>query len=279
MTMALTGFEDKVAVVTGAGRMRSIGRSIAVSLARAGCDVVVTGSGKSPDLYPEDEKEAGWRDIESVADEIRALGRRALPVVSDVADPDAVEALADQVTAAFGHADFIINNAGSTRGPDRIPVVDLPVAEWRKVIDINLNGTLYMCRAFAQRMIAQERGGVMINISTVGSRLLAPATAAYATSKVAVNGLSVILAGELGQYGIRVNVVAPGLVDTSRMDDMGRGDTWDGYVRTRIALGRAGTGDDIAETVAFLCSDQASWISGQTIFVDGGMNGNPLRRG
>jgi 3-oxoacyl-[acyl-carrier protein] reductase/meso-butanediol dehydrogenase/(S,S)-butanediol dehydrogenase/diacetyl reductase len=279
MTLALTGFEGKVAVVTGAGRMRSIGRSIAVSLARAGCDVVVTGSGKSPDLYPEDEKEAGWRDIASVADEIRALGRRALPVVSDVADPDAVEALADQVNSEFGHADFIINNAGSTRGPDRIPVVDLPVSEWRKVIDINLNGTLYMCRTFAQRMIAQGRGGVMINISTVGSRLLAPATAAYATSKVAVNGLSVILAGELGQYGIRVNVVAPGLIDTSRMDDMGRGDTWNGYVRTRIALGRAGTGDDIAETVAFLCSDQASWISGQTIFVDGGMNGNPLRRG
>jgi 3-oxoacyl-[acyl-carrier protein] reductase len=278
MTLALTGLDNKVAVVTGAGRMRSIGRAIAVTLARAGCDVVVTGSGRPADSYPEEEQKAGWRDIESVADEIRALGRRALAVVSNVADPVAVEALADQVTAAFGRADFIINNAGSTRGPDRIPVVELPVEEWRKVVDINLNGVFYMCRAFAQRMIGQGDGGVIVNISTVGSRLLAPATAAYATSKVAVNGLSTVLAGELGQYGIRVNVVAPGLIDTSRMDDMGRGETWNAYVQGRIALGRAGTGDDIADMVAFLCSDQASWITGQTIFVDGGQGSSPLRR-
>jgi 3-oxoacyl-[acyl-carrier protein] reductase/meso-butanediol dehydrogenase/(S,S)-butanediol dehydrogenase/diacetyl reductase len=278
MTLALTGLENKVAVVTGAGRMRSIGRAIAVALAKAGCDVVVTGSGRSPDSYPQDEREAGWRDIESVADEIRALGRRALAVVSDVADPAAVEALADRVERELGGADFIVNNAGSTRGPDRVPVVDLPVEEWRKVVEINLNGTFYMCRAFAQRMIARGRGGVMINVSTVGSKLLAATAAAYATSKLAVNGLSTILAQEFGQYGIRVNVVAPGLVDTSRMDDMGRGETWNAYVQNRIALGRAGTGDDIADMVAFLCSDQASWVSGQTIFVDGGQGAAPLRR-
>lgn len=278
MSFALTGLDNKVAVVTGAGRMRSIGRAIALTLARAGCDVVVTGSGRSPESYPDEEKEAGWRDIESVADQIRALGRRALPVVSNVADPAAVEALAEQVATAFGRCDFIVNNAGSTRGPDRIPVVDLPPEEWRKVVDINLNGVFYMCRAFAQRMISQGDGGAIINISTIGSRLLAPTTAAYATSKLAVNGLSTVLAAELGQYGIRVNVVAPGLVDTSRMDDMGRGETWNRYVQGRIALGRAGTGDDIADMVAFLCSDQAGWVTGQTIFVDGGQGSSPLRR-
>src|SRR5689334_24061062 len=89
----LTGLEGKVAVVTGAGRMRSIGRPIAVELARAGCDIVLTGTGRSPDRYPDDEKAAGWRDIESVADEVRALGRRAVAVVSDVADAAAVEEL------------------------------------------------------------------------------------------------------------------------------------------------------------------------------------------
>ena len=94
MGYALTGFDGKVAVVTGAGRMRSIGRPIALALARAGCDVVLTGSGKAASAYPEDEQRAGWRDIESVADEVRALGRRALPLVSDVRDPQAVEALA-----------------------------------------------------------------------------------------------------------------------------------------------------------------------------------------
>src|SRR5439155_9122166 len=93
----LTGLDGKVAVVTGAGRMRSIGRPTAVQLARAGCDVVITGTGRDPSAYPDEEKEAGWRDIESVADEIRALGRRAVPLVSDVSDPDAVDALAAQV--------------------------------------------------------------------------------------------------------------------------------------------------------------------------------------
>src|SRR5438874_1539034 len=97
----LTGFEGKVAVVTGAGRMRSIGRPIAVELARAGCDVVLTGTGRSPDRYPDDEKAAGWRDIDSVADEVRALGRRALPVVSDVSDATAVDALVQNVMDEF----------------------------------------------------------------------------------------------------------------------------------------------------------------------------------
>src|SRR5580693_187812 len=102
MTATLTGIEGKIAVVTGAGRMRSIGRPIAVELARAGCDVVLTGTGRAPDRYPDDEKAAGWRDIESVGDEIRALGRRALELVSDVADWSAVEALAARVMEDFG---------------------------------------------------------------------------------------------------------------------------------------------------------------------------------
>ena len=129
--LTLTGLEGKVAVVTGAGRMRSIGRPIAVELARAGCDVVVTGTGRSPDRYPDDEKAAGWRDIESVAEEIRALGRRALPVVTSVADADAVDALAAQVMAEMGRVDIVVHNAGAARGEDRVPVVDMPLDAWR----------------------------------------------------------------------------------------------------------------------------------------------------
>ena len=102
MTYELTGLTDKVAVVTGAGRMRSIGRPIAVELARAGCDIVLTGTGRSPDRYPDDEKAAGWRDIESVAEEVRALGRTAITAVSDVADLDAVDALARARSTSSG---------------------------------------------------------------------------------------------------------------------------------------------------------------------------------
>lgn len=279
MGLSLTGFDDKVAVVTGAGRMRSIGRPIALTLARAGCDIVLTGTGKSPTLYPEDERAAGWRDIESVADEIRAIGRRALPVVSDVTDPEAVTALASRVIADMGRIDFLVNNAGSTRGQDRQPVATLPAAEWRRVIDTNLNGSFYMCQAFARHMIGSKRGGAIINISTLGARLLAAGTAAYASSKLAINGLTTILSGELGQHGIRVNGVCPGLIDTSRLDDMRQSPMWDPLIKSFIPLGRAGTGDDIAYMVAFLCSDQGAWISGQNIFVDGGYTSVPLMTG
>ena len=270
MGLELTGFDNRIALVTGAGRMRSIGRPIAVTLAKAGCDVVLTGTGKPPDRYPADERAAGWRDIESVADEIRALGRRALPIVSNVADPAAVDALAQRIRSEFGAVDFLVNNAGSTKGRDRQHVVTLPVSEWQRVVDTNLQGTFYMCQAFARQMIEAGRGGAIVNTSTLGARLLAAGTAAYATSKFAINGLTTILAGELGRHGIRVNAVCPGLIDTSRLDDMGRGDAWQGLVKAFIPLGRAGTGDDIAHAVAFLCSDQGSWISGQHLYVDGG---------
>ena len=276
MSLSLTGFDGRVALVTGAGRMRSIGRPIALTLARAGCDLVLTGTGKSPDLYPPAEQDAGWRDIESVADEIRALGRRVMTAISDVRDPAAVDALAARVRSEFGVIDFLVNNAGSTKGQDRQPVVNLPVSEWQRVIDTNLNGSFYMCRAFAQQMIEGGKGGAIVNISTLGARLLAAGTAAYASSKLAITGLTTILSGELGRHSIRVNAVCPGLVDTSRIDDMGRGDAWNGLIKAFIPLGRAGTGADIANAVAFLCSEQGAWISGQNLYVDGGYTNVPL---
>ena len=197
-------------------------------------------------------------------------------MVSDVTEPEAVQALSRQVVADMGRVDFLVNNAGSTRGRDRQPAATLPVGEWRRVVDTNLNGSFYMCQAFGQRMIEAGRGGAIINISTLGARLLAAGTAAYASSKLAVNGLTTILSGELGRHGIRVNGVCPGVIDTSRLDDMGRGETWDHLVRAFIPMGRAGTGDDVAYLVAFLCSDQGAWISGQNIHVDGGHASVPL---
>ena len=270
MGYELSGFDGRVALVTGAGRLRSIGRPIALALARAGCDLVLTGSGKPASAYPEDERRAGWRDIESVADEVRALGRRALPLVSDVRDPQAVEALAGRVLAEFGRIDFLVNNAGSTRGSDRVPALDLPLSEWQRVLGTNLDGTFYMSRCVARHMAAAGRGGAIVNISSIAGRNRTPNTAAYATSKAAIDALSTVLAGELGPKGIRVNAVAPGMIDTSRMDDVPRGEVWDRIVKAQIPLGRAGTGEDIAHMVVFLCSDQGAWITGQTFYVDGG---------
>jgi 3-oxoacyl-[acyl-carrier protein] reductase len=268
--LVLTGLEGKVAVVTGAGRMRSIGRPIAVEFARAGCDVVLTGTGRPLDQYPDDEKEVGWRDIDAVADEIRALGRRALPVVSDVSDAAAVDALAQRVVDELGRVDIVVNNAGAARGPDRVPVVDLDLDAWHRVIDVNLHGTFYMSRTFGRRLIEQGDGGSIVNISSVAGKMLAARTAAYSASKAAIHALTCAMAQELGPDGIRVNAVCPGIIDTFRMDDVGRGEAWESMIERMVPLRRAGSGDDIAWMVAFLCSDQGSWITGQLYTVDGG---------
>jgi 3-oxoacyl-[acyl-carrier protein] reductase len=268
--LLLTGLDGKVAVVTGAGRMRSIGRPIAVELARAGCDVVLTGTGRPPERYPDDEKAAGWRDIESVADEVRALGRRALPLVSDVSDAHAVDALAQRVVDEFGRVDIVVNNAGAARGDDRVPVVDLPIDEWRTVIDVNLNGTFYMSRAFGQRLVAQGEGGSIVNISSIGGKMMAARTAAYSASKAGIHALTCAMSGELGADAIRVNAICPGIIDTYRLDDIPRGEPFDKVVARSIPLGRAGAGEDIAWMTVYLCSDQGSWITGQLYTVDGG---------
>jgi 3-oxoacyl-[acyl-carrier protein] reductase len=268
--LLLSGLDGKVAVVTGAGRMRSIGRPIAVELARAGCDVVLTGTGRPPERYPDDEKAAGWRDIDSVAEEVRALGRRALAVVSDVADPEAVDALAARVVDQLGRVDIVVNNAGAARGDDRVPVVDLAVDQWRTVIDVNLNGTFYMSRAFGRRLIEQGDGGSIVNISSIGGKMMAARTAAYAASKAGIHALTCAMSSELGGNGIRVNAICPGIIDTYRLDDIPRGEAFDDLVTRRIPLGRAGSGEDIAWMTVYLCSDQGSWITGQLYTVDGG---------
>ncbi|MDH3293292.1 MAG: SDR family oxidoreductase [Acidimicrobiia bacterium] len=270
MNYALTGLEGKTAVVTGAGRLRSIGRPIAVALARAGCDVVLTGTGRDPADYPDDEKEAGWRDIESVADEVRAEGRKAVPLVSNVADPAAVEELVAATVVELGRVDIVVNNAGAARGADRVPVVDLAVDDWLKVMNVNLNGTFLMSKFFGRQMIDQGDGGSIVNLSSIAGKLLPPNTAAYASSKAAIQALTASMAAEVGQYGIRVNAICPGIIDTYRMDDLGRGNEWNELIAERIPLGRAGTGEDIAHQVVYLCSVEGSWITGQSYTIDGG---------
>jgi 3-oxoacyl-[acyl-carrier protein] reductase len=270
MPYELTGLEGKVAVVTGAGRMRSIGRPIAVELARAGCDIVLTGTGRPVERYPDDEKRAGWRDIASVAEEVEALGRRALPLISDVSDQRAVEQLASGVQEELGRVDIAINNAGAARGDDRRPVVDLDVELWKTVIGVNLTGTFLMSKVFGAALIAGGRGGSIVNISSIAGKRLPPNAAAYASSKAGIQALTACMAQEVAAYGIRVNAVCPGIIDTFRMDDLGRDEVWHQTIAQNVPLGRAGRGEDIAWTVVYLCSDQGSWVTGQSWNVDGG---------
>ena len=269
----LSGLNDKVAVVTGAGRLRSIGRPCAVELARAGCDIVLTGTGRTPDRFPDDEKAIGWRDIESVADEVRALGRRCYTTVSDVRSQSAIDTLVRDVMAHFGRVDIVINNAGAARGADRRPVIELDPEIWDNVLQTNLTGTFLMSRAFGRVLKEQGRGGSIVNMSSIAGKLLPENTAAYAASKAGIQALTASMSREMARYQVRVNAICPGIIDTARMDDVDaieRGETWAKFVRNMIPLGRAGKGDDIAWITVFLCSDQGAWITGQSWNVDGG---------
>jgi 3-oxoacyl-[acyl-carrier protein] reductase/meso-butanediol dehydrogenase/(S,S)-butanediol dehydrogenase/diacetyl reductase len=260
----------KVAIVTGAGRMRSIGRRIATTLARAGASVVVTGSGRPPDSYPDDEKAAGWRDIESVADEIRAMGGKAFTAITDISDEQGVARLIGDTLDAFGQLDILVNNAAMSRGTDRRLVVDLDLETFRKVYAINVDGTFLMSRAAARTMLAQGTGGNIVNISTVASRTAGPKLGAYASSKAAINALGRVMALELAASNIRVNTICPGFNDTSRLDDLPRGEAFDQMVKDMVPLGRADDGTQVAELTLFLASERARWITGQTLMADGG---------
>ena len=268
--LALTGFDGKVAVVTGAGRRRSIGRSIALALARAGCDLVITGSGRDPSTFPEDEQAVGWRDVESVADEIRQLGRRATTAICDIANPAHVDRLVDLVREGHGRVDILVNNAAAAKGEDRKAVVDVDPSVWRRVIEVNLVGTFLMSQAFGRLMLESGPGGSIVNISSIAGKVMSANGSAYCASKAGVHAMTGCMAAEMGPHDIRVNAIAPGVIDTSRLDADHNSAQWDQWMTDFIPLGRAGSGEDIASAVAFLCSDQGSWITGQTYLVDGG---------
>ena len=262
--------DGKIAIVTGAGRHNGIGRHIALALSRQGANVAVTGSGRPPEAYPEEEKAMGWRDIDSVADEIRALSRKALALVIDITQADQVQRLVEETRIKLGRIDLLVNNAAAARGNDRVPVVQLEEAEWRKVIEVNLTGTFLVTKAVAQVLIEQGEGGRIVNISSIAGREGIPTFAAYGTTKAGIILFTRVLAQELAPHGINVNCVCPGLVGTYRMKDIvQQGPIRDALMRT-IPLGREGTPEEIGELVAFLCGPDASYVHGQAINIDGG---------
>jgi NAD(P)-dependent dehydrogenase (short-subunit alcohol dehydrogenase family) len=138
------------------------------------------------------------------------------------------------------------------------------------VIDVNLTGSFLMSKVFGRLLADGGRGGSIVNISSIAGKMLSPTTAAYAASKAGLQALTACMSGEIARAGVRVNAICPGIIDTSRMDDLGRGEIWQQFVDTRIPLGRAGVGEDIAYIVVYLCSDQGAWITGQSWNVDGG---------
>ena len=261
--------DGKVAIVTGAGRLRGIGRAAAVALAELGADVTITGTGRDPATFPDDERAIGWRDIESVADQIREHGRRAVPLIVDASNLEATQSMVDQTVEQLGRVDILINNAAFARGPDRVPLLELDPEIFQRVLDIKVTGTYFATKAAAEQMVAQADGGKIVNISSTAGKRGSANTLAYNAANFAVIGMTQSLARELGPHGINVNCVCPGAVDTSRMDDIGRGERWQ-QIGENTPIGRVGTDEEVGAFIAYLCTEASSWIHGQSININGG---------
>ncbi|HEJ6716860.1 TPA: 3-oxoacyl-[acyl-carrier-protein] reductase [Staphylococcus aureus] len=240
----------KSALVTGASR--GIGRSIALQLAEEGYNVAVNYAGSK-------EK------AEAVVEEIKAKGVDSFAIQANVADADEVKAMIKEVVSQFGSLDVLVNNAGITR--DNL-LMRMKEQEWDDVIDTNLKGVFNCIQKAAPQMLRQ-RSGAIINLSSVVGAVGNPGQANYVATKAGVIGLTKSAARELASRGITVNAVAPGFIVSDMTDALS--DELKEQMLTQIPLARFGQDTDIANTVAFLASDKAKYITGQTIHVNGGM--------
>jgi 3-oxoacyl-[acyl-carrier protein] reductase len=241
MAASFCSLEGKTALVTGASR--GIGRAIALELARAGASVVVG-------------YRSGAEEAEAVA---REAGGRA--VQADVSDPDDAKRLVGEA----GDLDILVNNAGLTRDGLLARMSD---EDWRAVLDTNLGGTFHTCRAAARGMMKRRRGAI-VNVSSIVAIHGNPGQTNYSASKAGIIGFTKALARELGNRGVRANVVAPGYVSTRLTDVLP--EELQQAMLANTPLGRLGTPEDVAGAVRFLCSDEAAFVTGDVLLVDGGL--------
>lgn len=252
----------QAALITGGGG--GIGRAIALALAGAGADIIIA------DIVPE--------RCDEVAERVRALGRRALPFPTDVADTDQIRAVIDAADGEFGRLDILVNNAG---GVGKRVFADQSERSWRKHIDLNLVSMLAATSASIPIMIRGGRGGAIINVTSIEASRAAPNFAVYAACKAGINNFTRTMAVELSEHGIRVNAIAPDLTTTPGISGNPTGPVdpakWinpsptqiDSFAR-RIPLGRAGHANECGQAALFLASPMSSYITGIILPVDGG---------
>ena len=243
--------ENKVALVTGASR--GIGREIALTLAGYGAAVIVNYNGSK-------------ERADEVVEMITAAGGRAVAVQADVASAEGVSGLFDEALQSFGRIDILVNNAGITK--DNL-ILKMSEEEYDAVMDTNLKGA-FLCMKQAAKLMLKQKGGRIINISSISGIIGNAGQANYCAAKAGMIGMTKALARELGSRGITVNAVAPGFIETEMTDKLP--EQIKAGMLAQIPLKRAGAVKDIAEAVAFLASERASYITGQTLQVNGGMD-------
>ncbi|MBU2534714.1 MAG: 3-oxoacyl-[acyl-carrier-protein] reductase [Chloroflexota bacterium] len=239
----------KVAIVTGGAR--GIGREIALRLAEAGVTVVVSDVA----------------DAEPVAEEIRKMGGQSLAVAADVTSTSDVAGLVEKATDKFGRIDILVNNAGIARDQLLMRMSD---EDWEAVLNVNLK-SVFLCTRAVLRQMVKQRWGRIVSISSIVGIVGNPGQANYAASKAGVIGFTKTLAREVGSRGITVNAIAPGFIATKMTEQLS--EERKGEMLKRIPLGFLGTPRDVAEAVAFLASEEARYITGQVLGVDGGLGG------
>jgi NAD(P)-dependent dehydrogenase (short-subunit alcohol dehydrogenase family) len=245
-------FDNKCALVTGGGS--GIGRAACLAFAREGAGVGVA--------------DVSLEGAEATAQEVRKSGgRKTLALQVDVTNPDAVKDMVGRAIAELGHIDILVNSAGVR---EIVPFLQLPFAEWQRVIATNLTGTFLCSQAAAQHMVEQGRGGKIVNLASVAGLMAVPNRAAYVSSKHAVVGLTKEMAMELGDKNIQVNAIAPGVVETGMTASyFGNAELVDSLKKIHPA-GRWAQPEEIAGLILFLASDEANFITGATFPIDGG---------
>jgi len=249
--------EGKVAIVTGAGR--GIGKSIALGLADAGADVVVCARTAA--------------DVEATAEEIRAKGRRSLPLPTDVRLAEQIASLVEKSVAEFGRIDILVNNAG---GSFIAATTDLSEGGWDAIVRENLK-SVFLCSKAAARVMIDQKSGNIVNIASIAGTASYTLCAPYGAAKAGLINFTSTLAVELAPYNIRVNAIAPGFIATGGFLQLLNAEPGEvkpeekGGLLPNIPLGRYGQPEDIVGATVFLTSDASSYVTGQTLVIDGGL--------